>query len=151
MQVYISLWQILHYLKDCLATLIRGDSIANLSLRSNQLVARCEPMLATRRLTQINPCRRNLCELLFYIDSVQIANEQERQMTERHMLDIIHDQNPVILTPDKSVKEACELMRARRIGAAGVAYLYRHASATLGRRDRAAQARSHSLGGVGRG
>ena len=38
-------------------------------------------------------------------------------MTERHMLDIVHDQNPVTLTPDKSVKEACELMRARRIGA----------------------------------
>ena len=38
-------------------------------------------------------------------------------MTQRHMLDIIHDQNPVTLTPDKSVKEACELMRTRRIGA----------------------------------
>lgn len=38
-------------------------------------------------------------------------------MTQRHMLDIIHDQNPVMLTPDKSVKEACELMRTRRIGA----------------------------------
>ena len=38
-------------------------------------------------------------------------------MTQRHMLDIVHDQNPVMLTPDKSVKEACELMRTRRIGA----------------------------------
>lgn len=38
-------------------------------------------------------------------------------MTQRHMLDIIHDQNPVTLTPDKSVKQACELMRTRRIGA----------------------------------
>ncbi len=38
-------------------------------------------------------------------------------MKQRHMLDIIHDQNPVTLTPDKSVKQACELMRTRRIGA----------------------------------
>lgn len=38
-------------------------------------------------------------------------------MTQRHMLDIIHDQNPVTLRHDKSVKEACELMRERRIGA----------------------------------
>ena len=38
-------------------------------------------------------------------------------MTQRHMLDIIHDQNPVTLTADKSVKEACELMRTRRVGA----------------------------------
>ncbi|UCD67733.1 MAG: CBS domain-containing protein [Betaproteobacteria bacterium] len=38
-------------------------------------------------------------------------------MTQRHMLDIIHDQNPVTLTPEKSVKEACELMRKYRIGA----------------------------------
>jgi len=38
-------------------------------------------------------------------------------MTQRHMLDIIHDQNPVMLTADKSVKEACDLMRAKRVGA----------------------------------
>lgn len=38
-------------------------------------------------------------------------------MTERHMLDIIHDQNPVTLTAEKSVKEACALMRERRVGA----------------------------------
>jgi CBS domain-containing protein len=38
-------------------------------------------------------------------------------MTQRHMLDIIHDHNPVTLTPDKSVKVACELMRTRRVGA----------------------------------
>jgi CBS domain-containing protein len=75
-------------------------------------------VLATAgRLTQINPDDDNLCELLSCIYSVQKANEQERQMTERHMLDIIHDQNPVMLTAKKSVKEACELMRERRIGA----------------------------------
>jgi CBS domain-containing protein len=33
------------------------------------------------------------------------------------MLDIIHDQNPVMLTADKSVKEACDLMRTKRVGA----------------------------------
>ena len=38
-------------------------------------------------------------------------------MTQRHMLDIIHDQNPVMLTADKSVKEACNLMRTKRVGA----------------------------------
>lgn len=38
-------------------------------------------------------------------------------MTERHMLDMVHDQNPVTLTADKSVKEACQLMRERRVGA----------------------------------
>ena len=38
-------------------------------------------------------------------------------MTQRHMLDIIHDQNPVVLTADKSVKEACDLMRSQRVGA----------------------------------
>jgi len=38
-------------------------------------------------------------------------------MTQRHMLDIIHDQNPVTLTADKAVREACDLMRARRVGA----------------------------------
>ena len=38
-------------------------------------------------------------------------------MTQRHMLDIIHDQNPVMLTADKSVKEACDLMRTKRVGA----------------------------------
>lgn len=38
-------------------------------------------------------------------------------MTQRHMLDIIHDQNPVTLAVDKPVKEACGLMRAKRVGA----------------------------------
>ena len=38
-------------------------------------------------------------------------------MTERHMLDIIHDQNPVTMSADKPVKDACELMRSRRVGA----------------------------------
>lgn len=38
-------------------------------------------------------------------------------MAQRHMLDIIHDQNPVTLTADKPVKEACELMRTKRVGA----------------------------------
>ena len=38
-------------------------------------------------------------------------------MTQRHMLDIIHDQNPVMLGGDKPVKEACDLMRTQRVGA----------------------------------
>jgi len=38
-------------------------------------------------------------------------------MTQRHMLDMVHDQEPVMLTADRSVKEACELMRTRRVGA----------------------------------
>jgi len=38
-------------------------------------------------------------------------------MTQRHMLDMVRDQNPVKLTPDKAVMEACELMRDRRVGA----------------------------------
>lgn len=38
-------------------------------------------------------------------------------MTQRHMLDMVHDQKPVMLTADKSVKDACELMRTRRVGA----------------------------------
>jgi CBS domain-containing protein len=38
-------------------------------------------------------------------------------MTPRQMLDIIHDQNPVTLTPEKSVMDACEMMRSRRVGA----------------------------------
>ena len=38
-------------------------------------------------------------------------------MTQRHMLDIIHDQNPVMLTADKPVRDACDLMRTQRVGA----------------------------------
>ena len=38
-------------------------------------------------------------------------------MTERHMLDIVHNQHPVTLTPGASVQEACSLMRKHRIGA----------------------------------
>jgi len=38
-------------------------------------------------------------------------------MPQRHMLDIIHDQNPVMLGADRPVKEACDLMRTRRVGA----------------------------------
>jgi CBS domain-containing protein len=33
------------------------------------------------------------------------------------MLDIIHDQNPVTLTAEKAVKDACDLMRTQRVGA----------------------------------
>lgn len=36
-------------------------------------------------------------------------------MTERHILDIVHDQNPVTLAAKKSVTEACTLMRHRRV------------------------------------
>ncbi len=38
-------------------------------------------------------------------------------MTERHMLDIVHHQNPVTLTAAATVQEACSLMRKHRIGA----------------------------------
>jgi CBS domain-containing protein len=38
-------------------------------------------------------------------------------MTQRHMLDMVHDQTPIMLTADKSAREACELMRTRRVGA----------------------------------
>jgi len=38
-------------------------------------------------------------------------------MAERHMLDIVHHQNPVTLRANKSVKEACSVMRERSIGA----------------------------------
>ena len=38
-------------------------------------------------------------------------------MTQRHMSDMVRDQNPVTLTPDKTVKEACARMRERRVGA----------------------------------
>ena len=38
-------------------------------------------------------------------------------MSERHMLDIIHDQRPVKLPPTATVKEACRRMKERRVGA----------------------------------
>lgn len=38
-------------------------------------------------------------------------------MNQRRLLDIIHDQRPVTLTPGRPVKEACKLMHERRIGA----------------------------------
>lgn len=38
-------------------------------------------------------------------------------MTERHMLDMVHDQNPVTLAAEKTVKQACALMRDRKVGA----------------------------------
>jgi len=38
-------------------------------------------------------------------------------MTERHILDIVHHQNPVTLTAAATVQEACSLMRKHRIGA----------------------------------
>lgn len=36
----------------------------------------------------------------------------------RHMWDIVHDQNPVMLSPSTSIKVACAHMRDRRVGAA---------------------------------
>lgn len=42
-------------------------------------------------------------------------------MTERHMLDIVHHQNPVTLAATATVQEACSLMRKHRIGAILVA------------------------------
>jgi len=38
-------------------------------------------------------------------------------MTERHMLDIVHHQNPAALTATETVQHACSLMRERGIGA----------------------------------
>jgi CBS domain-containing protein len=38
-------------------------------------------------------------------------------MSERHMLDIIRDQKPVMLPPTATVKEACGRMKDRRVGA----------------------------------
>ena len=38
-------------------------------------------------------------------------------MSERHLLDIIHDQNPLTLPPTATVKEACRHMNERRVGA----------------------------------
>ena len=38
-------------------------------------------------------------------------------MTERHMLDIVHHQNPVTLTPADSAREACALMSKHGVGA----------------------------------
>jgi len=38
-------------------------------------------------------------------------------MTERHMLDIVHHQNPVTLAATATAQEACSLMRKHRIGA----------------------------------
>jgi len=38
-------------------------------------------------------------------------------MSERHMLDIIRDQQPVTLPPTATVKEACCRMKERRVGA----------------------------------
>lgn len=38
-------------------------------------------------------------------------------MSERHMLDIVRDQNPLTLPPTATVKEACRRMKQRLVGA----------------------------------
>ena len=38
-------------------------------------------------------------------------------MTQRHMSDMVRDQQPVTLPPEASVKEACQRMHERRVGA----------------------------------
>jgi CBS domain-containing protein len=38
-------------------------------------------------------------------------------VTQRHMFDMVRDQQPVMLPPNASVREACERMRERRVGA----------------------------------
>ena len=38
-------------------------------------------------------------------------------MTERQMLDIVHDQRPLTMPATATVKEACRQMRERRVGA----------------------------------
>lgn len=42
-------------------------------------------------------------------------------MTTRHMVDMVRDQNPLVLSPETTVKEACRQMRERRVGAVLVA------------------------------
>lgn len=38
-------------------------------------------------------------------------------MTERHLMDIVHDQRPLTMPATATVKEACRNMRERRVGA----------------------------------
>lgn len=38
-------------------------------------------------------------------------------MTQRHMQDLVRDQDPVTLPPEATVQEACTRMRERRVGA----------------------------------
>lgn len=38
-------------------------------------------------------------------------------MTNRYIADIVHDQDPLTLSPDATVRHACRRMRARRVGA----------------------------------
>lgn len=38
-------------------------------------------------------------------------------MPQRHMQDMVRDQNPVMLPPDATVRDACRRMRERRVGA----------------------------------
>jgi CBS domain-containing protein len=42
-------------------------------------------------------------------------------MTDRHMIDMVRDQNPLTLPPDATVAHACQCMRDRRVGAVLVA------------------------------
>jgi CBS domain-containing protein len=42
-------------------------------------------------------------------------------MTDRHMIDMVRDQNPLTLPPDATVEHACQCMRDRRVGAVLVA------------------------------
>ena len=42
-------------------------------------------------------------------------------MTERHLSDMVNHQNPVVLAPTATVREACQCMRDRRVGAVLVA------------------------------
>lgn len=43
-------------------------------------------------------------------------------MPQRHMSDIIRDQQPVVLSPETSIRDACRQMQKRRIGAILVAH-----------------------------
>ncbi|MGQ0676736.1 MAG: CBS domain-containing protein [Rhodospirillales bacterium] len=42
-------------------------------------------------------------------------------MEQRHLLDIVHDQRPLVLLPDATVQEACRGMQKRKVGAVLVA------------------------------
>lgn len=42
-------------------------------------------------------------------------------MEQRHLIDIVHDQNPVVMPPGATVQEACRRMQQRKVGAVLVA------------------------------
>jgi CBS domain-containing protein len=47
-------------------------------------------------------------------------------MHQRHLLDIVHNRKPLVLSPETTVKEACRQMHQRSVGAVLVADAKRH-------------------------